>query len=1085
MIHSNLTSLKTTGRSGREVSDRSMTKQRVMPVPSAATSVESIQSATSKSLSRSGPTTSQIPRKSKQVLTKSPKQQPSEAGSTRRLGLFSKKSKGDLGGNRSTQAGGVSTRKGPAAGTGHEGYGKYSHRGRRPSVGSSTSGTRARSASSTGRSVASSRGSQAEWELDDFLLERLEPVVISGGGSELVRTQSGQSASAVSVTSAGTSSSIAAGIPIGGGYSTDSLASPSNLAVPQHRQRSPAYPPPSPVKISPRPGQPSVKNAPTTAQQTKELETGFSALPPIESAPSGRDTKKSEKHGPFRWNFFQRKHKSTHTSDKESQPTVSSSRPDGQLHAAVAPVSSHRTVPHYALIEPDSDSLDEILHRIEDSPPSEDEVGVSQGSSAGKEAAQRHEASVLLPSPPPLWAEYVENAATAPRPASPKVYFHKEAEQNKDNDRDNNPQTSRALPSRLKPVGRIPRVVPRQGTDSRPSAQLDGRSDERPAPRGTTDNQTSAQTFEEQPLSSDAQPKPAFALNEGLQFASGAYASNEFLHFSPNQESYNSSSSSEGNSILAAVSAMGPFPHHWSTTEDDIWAEYDDLVDSVLRAENPPPTNPAVPSDPDRTKPFELATKASMTLQAELNTTRDEGVETSSRSPEIPTVALPPSSARSSQSSVRLRRSAIAPALHTSISPQASSSDLVVKSREQIKASNNAASEEAAPAAAAAASEDDNPSAEDVDAARRRKLLEQAERDRDGTMAQINLRSASLMTSRWLSFGRVLFSPAHSRIKAAVDTERILVIDGLGNDDWSYYCALTYPGATVYSLTGTPTTTPSHPNAWSPPENHHLIYYADPEAPFPFPKNFFSVCIMRFPAACSERGQQNMISECKRVLRAGGYLEMSILDLDLVNVGSRTRKAIRQLKERIFLADPAINLKPASDHIQKLLGTCGFDNLNRCMVGLPVAGMIGGSTSSSSSSSSSSDPSADHSNNTRAKTQQSRRHQKSTKTPPPPSAASSCNDNDNDDDDAKHSLGELLSDPSPTASNDESIAKMVTRVGRWWYTRCYEVPVLETLDHSVWADHRLLRECQKRGTSFRLLIAYAQKPSEKRRTMSV
>ncbi|KAL1992429.1 hypothetical protein VTN49DRAFT_4461 [Thermomyces lanuginosus] len=1062
VIHSNLTSLKTTGRAGRETSEKS-TKQQVMPVPSAATSVESIQSVSSK-LSRSGPTSSQIPKKSKQVLTKSPKQ-PSEPSSTRRLGLFSKKSKSDLGGSRSTQAAGVSTRKGPAAGTGHEGYGKYSHRGRKPSIGSSTAGTRARSASTTGRSIGSSRGSQAESELDDFLLERLEPVVISGGGSELVRTQSGQSASAVSVTSAGTSSSIAAGIPIGGGYSTDSLTSSSSLAAPLHRQRSPVFPPPSPAKISPKPGQSSVQT-----QKSKEQDAGISALPQIESAPPGRDAKKSEKHGHFRWNFFQRKH---NNSDKESRPPASSSRAEGQLHAAIAPVSTHRTVPHYALIEPDSDSLDEILHRIEDSPPSEDEVAVSQGPSANQEAAQRHGPSVLLPSPPPLWAEFAENAAAAPRPASPKVYFHKEAGQNKDNDKDNNPPTGRTRPSRLNPVGRIPRVVPRQGTDSRPAAQLGGRSDDSAAPRGIINNQASVQTVEKQSFSPESQPvrpKPSLAINEGIQFASGAYASNEFLHFSPNQESYNSSSSSEGNSILAAVTAMGPQPHQWSALEDDFWAEYDDLVESALRSENPaPPTKPAAP-EPERTKPFELATKASMTLQAELNTTRDEGAE-ASRSPEIQTVALPPSSARSSQSSVRLRRSAIAPALHTSISPQVSSGDLIAGYREQIMASDNTAPEEPAPPAAA--SEQENAPAEDIDAARRRKLLEQAERDRDGAMAQINLRSASLMTSRWLSFGRVLFSPAHNRIKAAVDTERILVIDGLGNDDWSYYCALTYPSATVYSLTVTPTptspTAPAHPNAWSPPENHHLIYYADPETPFPFPKNFFSVCIMRFPAACSERGQQNMISECKRVLRPGGYLEMSILDLDLVNVGTRTRKAVRQLKERIFLADPAINLKPASDHIQRLLGTCGFDNLNRCMVGLPVAGMITGSTSSSDSSS------ADHSNNPpHAQPSAST----TTMTPSPHSRASS-------DDDAKHSLGELLSDPSPTASNDESIAKMVTRVGRWWYTRCYEVPVLENLDDSIWADHRLLRECQKRGTSFRLLIAYAQKPSEKRRTMSV
>jgi hypothetical protein len=65
----------------------------------------------------------------------------------------------------------------------------------------------------------------------------------------------------------------------------------------------------------------------------------------------------------------------------------------------------------------------------------------------------------------------------------------------------------------------------------------------------------------------------------------------------------------------------------------------------------------------------------------------------------------------------------------------------------------------------------------------------------------------------------------------------------------------------------------------------------------------------------------------------------------------------------------------------------------------------------------------------------------------------------------------------------------VARVGRWWYTKCYEDPVLPNTgdnDPSMWNDRKTLRECQKRGTGFRMLIAYAQKPSEvKRRTASV
>ncbi|RJE21466.1 hypothetical protein PHISCL_06192 [Aspergillus sclerotialis] len=320
------------------------------------------------------------------------------------------------------------------------------------------------------------------------------------------------------------------------------------------------------------------------------------------------------------------------------------------------------------------------------------------------------------------------------------------------------------------------------------------------------------------------------------------------------------------------------------------------------------------------------------------------------------------------------------------------------------------------------------------------------------------------MTSRWLSFGRVLFSPAHNHVKNR-EQERILVIDGLGNDDWSFYCSLTYPKAEVYSLTiGRTTGVSTNPAAWKPPINHHTIHHASLERSLPFPKGFFAVAVLRFPSACSENVQNNIVSECKRVLRPGGYLEMSILDLDMVNMGIRTRKAVRRLKERTYLSDPNISLKPASDSIQRLLGRHGFDNLRRCMVCIPVAGMIVRSSGSSSSS----NPSI-----------------KST-TPSIPKDTNSKTNPQNYNE-TNISLGDLLSDPSPSATNDESIRRIVARVSRWWYTRCYEVPVLPdgNIDLSIWADKKVLRECQKGGTGFRLLIAYTQKPSERRRTASV
>ncbi|KAJ6161104.1 hypothetical protein N7470_004500 [Penicillium chermesinum] len=269
------------------------------------------------------------------------------------------------------------------------------------------------------------------------------------------------------------------------------------------------------------------------------------------------------------------------------------------------------------------------------------------------------------------------------------------------------------------------------------------------------------------------------------------------------------------------------------------------------------------------------------------------------------------------------------------------------------------------------------------------------------------------MTSRWLSFGRVLFSPAHNHVKTGTHG-RILVIDGLGNDDWSFYCSLTYPDAEVYSLSGRPVSTAApHPAAWQPPTNHHTVYHAGLHNPLPFPKDYFTATVLRFPVASPESVQNNMIQECKRVLRSGGYIEMSLLDRDMINMGVRTRRAVRRLKEMTYLADSSISLKPSSDNVQRLLGTQGFDNLRRCMVRIPVAGMVVRSSDSTTSSSSRSLPTA------------------TTSSPgfdlpaisitPAGSQSTHTASKSSPSDDTNKSLGDLLSDPYPSPPRTTSL----------------------------------------------------------------
>jgi len=75
-----------------------------------------------------------------------------------------------------------------------------------------------------------------------------------------------------------------------------------------------------------------------------------------------------------------------------------------------------------------------------------------------------------------------------------------------------------------------------------------------------------------------------------------------------------------------------------------------------------------------------------------------------------------------------------------------------------------------------------------------------------------------------------------------------------------------------------------------------------------------------------------------RVLCPEGFLEISCLDLDLSSVGPYTRRALRKLKVRMRAVQHNVSLKPISDTLQVMLGHCGFEDLRRCVVGLPCKG---------------------------------------------------------------------------------------------------------------------------------------------------
>ena len=320
----------------------------------------------------------------------------------------------------------------------------------------------------------------------------------------------------------------------------------------------------------------------------------------------------------------------------------------------------------------------------------------------------------------------------------------------------------------------------------------------------------------------------------------------------------------------------------------------------------------------------------------------------------------------------------------------------------------------------------------------------------ESPLAQVNLRVGSMTVSKWLSFGHVLFSPARD---ALIDSEpnrhhSILVIDGLGNDDWSFYAAETYPDATFHNLSPTPTSVPSNnmPSKSAAtdlrrPENHRQVQHLSLSVKFPFTPNTFSIVVLRFPTLSSDEQMRHLIAECKRVLKPSGYLEISILDLDMRDMGPKTRRAVRDLKIAVSLRHKEANLQSMSDMMLRLVGKRGFTSIKSCNVGVPVAMAV---SSPSSSPDDGKDVAGEGGN------------RKSLK--------------------RELSLADLMKDP--TAKGDEGITKMVAKVGRWWWSKCYE----KDAQRSTFNDEKVVEEAEMWGTSFKLCVAYAQKGELIRRT---
>lgn len=934
-------------------------------------------------------------------------------------------------------------RKGPAAGTGHEGYGRLGAAKRRSG-----------SVSNVTRNQASQEPRSSN---DSFLSDRMNPVVIAGG--EVIENRNASS----EISRNGSSQSLAHDdARLGSSQLPASHQKPRNTLWPSPMSR-PAHPafgarrpsessdsegpamkstlafrrsvqrlrasPDDPLKLPQPINTSGYASSPMTSFDTSimsddshfELQREISYE--VKSHPAPKKLVKRPR-SPRKWNLFGR--------SSQSQQNK-----QGEQVSATVKVVEKKPLAFYAMMDSseqeDSEPMDiqDVLRAAEvySKSPS---VGNTPELPQGTPEMRSSSDSLARPAAPVLssrrasaeiraktWVPVIQHGA-APK----KLTLQPSAQPTV-------PTITTGRRSRLPQVGRIPKVVSNRPEHEHvspmsfsrpfrasmhlvpenlvvydPDSVAKGPSPSRPStpvPELTTDGSTAGST--NNPSSRDSIPPELNRVEK------------EFLAFSPRKDSEStigtSSSSCSGILAFSGSTAVIPQPHD-PPVEDEVWDEYDDLLEDDVSKPLPSATS-------SRGTPFHLETYETKLASKEKplespTITFDKKAIRQSKATTI-------SSTCSADMTERLR-AAFQP--HPSPTTPFPAVDLVP--------SNGDKDAEAATAV--------EMSRQSSRSSRKTRRSDASSSSEDGSpLAQVNLRVGSMTVSKWLTFGHVLFSDVRHElvpVEGSLKRHSILVIDGLGNDDWSFYAAETYPAATFFNLSPRAPLPEDLKSASSSfplsPPNHHQIQYNSHLDKFPFAPQSFTAVVYRFPVAAPEAYYRSILTEARRVLKPGGFIELSILDVDLNNMGNRGRRTVRHLKERINEKTPDTSLGSTADLIVRLLGKVGFTTIKAARVGVPVA-----------STATRSNGKADKGKSKAAADQPS--------------------------------LSEMMSDNSPLA--DEGITKMVSRVGRWWYTRCYENAAENTSGKSIWSDKSLLSESEELGTSLKLMVCCARAPLER------
>ncbi|KAI0814384.1 hypothetical protein GGR55DRAFT_430637 [Xylaria sp. FL0064] len=976
-----------------------------------------------------------------------------------RFPLFGRRTKANSESTQAEKKRAKVSRKGPAAGTGHEGYGRVGAVRRRSSI-VSTLQSRAPGPVSSSESLASTLST------DPFLLERMSPVIIAGGevvenrntSSELIRTESNQSGSlrrpslgprnlsaASSVTREGSRQTlwpspsiseptksrrpsdntglgeVAMKSTLGHGKSTRELQSEQNAQIS------------IPKAVNTR--APSVVSMATTIytdDSLPDIQPVQSLIIPQANSPAKKLTKRAK--SPRKWNLF-----------GKGQASSSPKKQTESERVMVQPSQDQPPMLQATLNSPSQKEIKErqdistISGEVKALPMVDAQLNYDRRPSASSSTGQMtethsgKESSDISSKPtdtvPQIWRL---DARQEYRPAERRLVV-----------------MPPSRPSRLPQVGRIPKVVARRPEQTSPKSfsrpfnrvsvqllpaqltQLDQDSIAKgPSP---PDSVMSGTTHTELPRETSTQTKVKTDQILYDSTPSLEQCGQEFLVFPPYESSGQtgeSDSSCSDTSNHVVPTAQVPETSA-PLGEDEIWDEFNDLLEGSPSSPTSSCGDP-FPLEIYRSTPI---TKPAESLESQACVTEPaKDVRISIETAKAATESSHPSADMTARINAAFRFDSEPPATPLSVSEFVSG----YGDRNNSKVDLDQESE--SPPRASLASNDNEDAKVDSEKGSRasERISTSSGLSEETPLSQVNLRVGSMTVSKWLTFGHVLFSPVRDDLvdtDSSIKRQSILVIDGLGNDDWSFYAAETYPAANFYNLSPRAPLPREHKTVSSfplSPPNHHQIQFKSHADKFPFGPDSFTALVFRFPAVAPESHYRNILSEAQRVLKPGGFIEFAVLDVDLNNVGNRARRAVRQLKEQVSAQNCDFYLSSTADLILRLLGKKGFVDIKTCRLGVPVASSI---------------------------------------------TTTSKKDGKKDE----RSLAEMMNDN--TEIGDKNITKMVSKVGRWWYNRCYEIPT--GMGASIWHDKALLAECEEWGTSLKLMVCHARVPEARGRNASV